>query len=1117
MNANVLIRTGLLLAWVAAFQPSWAQNHVSGEAIVMFRPGFDADYLVRQSPAWTHKKALSPELRIHLFSFDTLTIPENEVLARLSRLPGVEMAQFNHHITLRRPAFIPNDPQFAQQWSLNNTGQAGGSPDADIDGAEAWDLETGGANPLGDSIVAAVVDGGMDLSHPEVPLWKNRLEVPGNGMDDDGNGYIDDYDGWNAYQSNGQVPNDLHGTHVAGIVSARGDNLTGVAGVGWHTLVMPVAGASGNEATAVEAYAYVLQQRRRYNETGGKEGAFVVVTNSSFGVDFGQPAQFPIWCAIYDSLGAEGVLNAGATMNVGANVEISGDIPTACPSDFMIGVTNTTRRDQRNSSAAYGVLSVDLGAPGTDILSTVPGGGTGFLTGTSMATPHVAGVLALMYAHACSSLAWLTRTDPEGAALLMRQLLLQSVDTLLGFELELATGGRLNTRRALEAVDAWCASQPPQCLPPHGQKLASAAADSAELTWEAVAPVTLARIRPAGSTVWQTFSADSTLIFNGLARCQTYELSLASVCSPGDTSFYSPAWPFQTSGCCKPPQVIFADSQTDSSARLYWQRPQDTDSFTIRVIRLADGNILFSQNTSDTTVLVTSLSACEGYEIRVFSRCDSIDSPLFASFTWNTSGCGLCEDPGYCGAKGDQSIDEWIAGVEIGPITRISGPDGGYANSLFPPVELLADTVYDLTLTPGFSGFSFDENWQVWLDVNGDTLFQPEERLFVSTLPSEGPVSGQIRIPAVDSVRRVRMRVMMNFAGFGGNTFPAACDTFSFGEVEDFCVQIVPHESPCLPPQEFFVTSVPDSQATRLRWTPYFKADAYLVSLRTDPNGPWSFVPVTQNRLLITGLPPCQPLEWRVASLCGGDTSTFSDTIQVWSFGCGPCFDKTYCGTRGLGGAFIQKMIWEGVRYFHPVENGYFDHRNADPVEWDGVSPIPFTLFGGVSGQWAGAFWRIWGDLNGDGDFTDPDELLFDPGLVAEDSVQGELTLPRNLPLQLTRLRITLQRGQSPFPCGVFTDGEAEDICLRISRPESVDAVSESGITVYPVPFSDQLQVAWDRPLTGATLRLFDMQGRLAASGPGAPEGLDTRHVGKGMYVLWIDTANGRYWAKAMK
>lgn len=343
---------------------------------------------------------------------------------------------------------IPDDIQFDQQWSLNNTGQSGGAIDADIDAIEAWDLATGGVTPLGDTIVVAIVDGGMLLTHADlIPnLWTNWAEIPGNGLDDDANGYIDDIHGWNAYSSNGAIPSDGHGTHVAGIIGAKGNNGTNVSGVNWDVKLMAIGGSSGTTSIVLEAYGYALDQRAIYDSTGGEFGAFVVATNSSFGVNNADcnSATYSLWNDMYNAMGQFGILSCGATMNNNSNVDVTGDVPTGCDSDYIISVTNTTRSDSRNSGAAYGLTTIDLGAPGTQILSTYTGGGTSSLSGTSMASPHVAGAVGFIHASMSTGLASLFRSSPEEGAILIKEIILDGTDPLPSLNGITVSGGRLN-------------------------------------------------------------------------------------------------------------------------------------------------------------------------------------------------------------------------------------------------------------------------------------------------------------------------------------------------------------------------------------------------------------------------------------------------------------------------------------------------------------------------------------------------------------------------------------------------------------------------------------------------------------------------------------------------
>ncbi len=445
----------LLLPLYGQAQTYAEDSRITDEFIVMLKPGHTIDALMQdisKSPLEVSakiEKCLSPRMGIYHLKRAT-TATSEEFLLLLMQNPHIKLAQYNHQVKQR--SLIPNDPQFGSQWNMLNTAQSANSiAGDDIDATQAWELNHDNVDANGDTVVVAVIDYLFDTGHEDLNFFINHNEVGGNGIDDDGNGYIDDINGWNVFTQNGDVTGaGNHSTHCAGIVGAIGDNNLGIAGVCWGAKILAVAGTATTEAPVVEAYDYVRNMRLLYNNTFGTKGAYVVATNSSFGVDAGMPADFPIWCAMYDSMGEVGILSATATSNGFVDVDDVGDIPTQCPSKWMIAVTNTNKSDIK--TAGYGRNSIDIGAPGSDIRSTIPQSNYSSLSGTSMAAPHVAGTVAAMFSAACKSFIDKYREYPDSFALQVKDYLLQGAEWNSTLNNKSTTGGRLNLFRSVSLL-----------------------------------------------------------------------------------------------------------------------------------------------------------------------------------------------------------------------------------------------------------------------------------------------------------------------------------------------------------------------------------------------------------------------------------------------------------------------------------------------------------------------------------------------------------------------------------------------------------------------------------------------------------------------------------------
>jgi serine protease len=460
----------LLICCITFVSTLFSQNNTAefekGQLIVRFKnQNSKEDFLNKNSNIFNIKENIVVDWSLYVLGFDTNLYDTQELLKKYNYSdPNITYLQLNRKVSPRSSdTIIPNDQFFNNQWALKNTGANGGVAGADISATLAWAKTQGGVNGRGDTIVVAVIDGDFFIDHPDLTnnMWKNKAEIPNNGIDDDNNGYVDDYHGWNA---NTQTPlnnstafSAQHGTHVAGIIGAQGDNNIGVSGINYKVKILPIRGSSSNEAIVVRAYKYIYDLRKKYNETDGAEGAYIVVTNSSFGNDRANPDDYPLWCGMYDTLGSVGVLSAGATANRNFNIDQTLDVPTACSSPFLISVTNSNNRDIKYTSAGYGKTTIDLAAPGTDVFSTyTPNSFYRNETGTSMATPYVAGTVGLLYSALCEDLAQKSISKPDSIALLMKELICQNVDQMPAFENITVTGGRLNAYKPIVALEAEC-------------------------------------------------------------------------------------------------------------------------------------------------------------------------------------------------------------------------------------------------------------------------------------------------------------------------------------------------------------------------------------------------------------------------------------------------------------------------------------------------------------------------------------------------------------------------------------------------------------------------------------------------------------------------------------
>ena len=1107
---------------------------IPGQLIVLLEP--DASIKdITQKPIFynqqrirlSHNQVLIDQINLHLFTYDTTLISPEVILPNIRKLPKVLLAQFNHKVEWRNTmATFPNDPGFTNQWGLHNTGQFSGIPDADIDAPEAWDIATGGLSVLGDTLVAAVVDDGIALGHSDLPLWKNHDEIPLNGIDDDLNGYIDDYDGWDAFGNDGSVPSNVHGTLVAGIVSAKTDNNNGIAGVSWDTKIMPVAGSSVNEAVVAVAYGYVLKMRTLYNQTNGAEGAFVVVTNSSFGVNQGNPANFPIWCALYDSLGEQGILSVVSTMNIPQDVDIVGDMPSTCASPWVIAVTNTTNIDQKRNDAAFGLTHIDLGAPGTQIYSTITGNNYGYDTGTSFASPFVAGAISVMYSVACPGFMIYYKNNPANGALKIKDYLLQSVDTLTDLQGITATGGRLNLHKSLLTLIDSCSNFSNGCLPPFNLSISSPTDTSIQLNWvvaDSLAQQFRVLYKKQIDTVWQHLLVpnDTFFVLNGLEKCTDYEFQVETICDSvfGTSSGFFTTFPFQTEGCCLPPENLEAIAINDSQFTAVWNPVFGVQSYTLSY-RLMGMSNWMDTTISDTSFQIHELEPCTDYEFRVKATCNGLDKGYSDTLTVLTFGCGACLDLTYCESMGEDVGFEWIEEISIGPLFNQSGKNGGYGDFTGNSFQIVIDSLYDLTLTPGYSGFAFEEAWRVWVDLNQNGLFDSTELIFGTNVAQSGVVNGQFLIPGGTLPGATRMRISMRFGGFSGNTVPAPCETFMEGEVEDYCIELTSETSEICPaPSNLTRTFTQRNDSVIINWdsVPAIN-NQYQIRLKKLPNGQVSQFSVSTNSISLSGLLACEEYEVSVRSKCDNFFSSFSPSLVFRTKGCGACLDNEYCQINGLSTVegWIREVNIGKLSHITGDDNGYEIFEN---ISFNGNrgNTYDFRLTSETNSGQNTFFWAIFMDSDQNGTF-ESNEMIYNSHALLPDSSDGQLTIPPTANLGKSRIRIVMSKDSIFDACTNPDQGEVQDYCFEVlagDNNEGLLALPE--IKVFPNPARSEIHVESEKLFQG--LRIINLQGqeviKKVYSGKNKTS-LQVQEISKGVYILEIQIGQQRIFEKIL-
>jgi hypothetical protein len=455
---NMKNRLVLLFMWF--FTLSATAQRISNKFILQLKPGTNLEDAHVKLQNFGQVKWIDKSYRIVSVTVpneNTETVSKVLVLVLLKNLDFVQTAQKTNKVEKR---VVPNDKLYPNQQYLHY-----------LNVEKVWNVKQGGVDAYGDTIVVAIIDDGIDTSHKDlIPnLWHNYSETPWNGVDDDDNGYVDDFYGWNGGDEDNRIFNDVsasdgHGTSVAGIVGARGNDDLGIAGMNWNVKLMAIHCFATDDvdfgAGILRSMIYAIRMKEVYVSSNKSKGANIVSINMSIGIDNGLPEDAPIWCSLYDSLGKVGIVSITAVTNKNVDVDVVGDIPTRCPSKFIVTVAACDYSDQHISSG-YSTTYVDLASYGKSVYTSIvvnknPTNPYKYSNGTSYASPQVAGGIALLESVACKKFLDLKKANFDSAmSLYILWLDSSSVrnSTLKDYTL---FGGRFDANGMYEEMMKWC-------------------------------------------------------------------------------------------------------------------------------------------------------------------------------------------------------------------------------------------------------------------------------------------------------------------------------------------------------------------------------------------------------------------------------------------------------------------------------------------------------------------------------------------------------------------------------------------------------------------------------------------------------------------------------------
>ena len=555
---------------------------------------------------------------------------------------------------------------------------------------------------------------------------------------------------------------------------------------------------------------------------------------------------------------------------------------------------------------------------------------------------------------------------------------------------------------------------------------------------------------------------------------------------------------------------------TNTSATLSWGSVSGALNYDLRYRATGASSWTNVNGLTSTSRNVSGLTLGTQYEFQVRTNCSDASSTYSTSTTFTTTGGVVV--PTYCDSKGSNSSYEWIAGVNIGSLNNTSGNDGGYADRTATTVNLAQGSANALTLTPGFSGSTYNEYWKVWIDFNKDGDFDDAgELVFDAGSMSSSAVSGTLNIASSAATGTTRMRVSMKYNGA-----QTSCETFTYGEVEDYSVNITQSTTPSCGVPTGLATSAVTTSTFTASWSAVSGASSYDVQVRSG-GGSWSPFNSTSTSLNLTGASPSTTYELQVRANCSGASSPYSASVFVTT-SAPPVLN--YCTSKGnsVADEWIQRVRVGSIDNNSGSNGGYGNFTNLSTTLTKGTS-YTITINPAWSGRTYSEAYNVWIDYNQDGDFNDAGEEVYSRARTTSTEVSGSFSIPSSAANGTTRMRVSMKYNANSTSCETFSYGEVEDYTIVINAANQAnlhpvannpayvtydDAVEspDFAFVAYPNPASSSLNIKLGYFGVDSELVVYSITGSemIRTSLSSQNTSIDISKLAKGMYILSVNS-----------